>query len=210
MPPRKPRISSADRRKQLLNAARALFARRGFRGTTTKQIAERARVNEAVVFRHFRDKEAFYWAVLDDMVRDTPGRHQLEEAIAGPLRGASPAAEEKIFAELARSILERSRHDHGFNRLLLFSALENHRLSRKFFRIYIAEYCEVLASFIRSRIRARTYRPVDPLLAARSFVGMVYYHYLAQEILGGSSFHKFNETRAAKTIAQVWLRGVRR
>jgi TetR/AcrR family transcriptional regulator len=210
MPSRKPRVSASDRRKQLLPAARALFAERGFRGTTTKQIAERAGVNEAIVFRHFRNKEALYWAVLDEMVRGTPGRRQLEEAISGPLRGARRGSEEKIFTDLARGILERSRNDQGFNRLLLFSALENHRLSRKFFRVYIAEYCQVLASFIRSRIRGGVFRKMDALVAARSFVGMVYYHYLAQEILGGAAFHKFDEAQSARTMASIWLQGVRR
>lgn len=183
---------------------------RGFRGTTTRQIANRAGINETIVFRHFPDKEALYWAVLDDVVRGAPGRKQMEAAIAGPLRKASKHQEEEIFAELARGILERSRHDHGLNRLLLYSALESHRLSRKFFRVYIAEYSRVLAGFVRSRIREGRFRKMDPLVAARGFVGMVYYHYLSQEILGGSAFFKFNDARAAETLAQIWLQGVRK
>ncbi len=143
------------------------------------------------------------------MVRGDPGRREMESAIAGPLLVRNPPAKKKYFAEIARNILKRSREDHGFNRLLLFSALENHKLARKFFRVYIAEYCQVLAGFIRSRIRTGAFRKIDPLLAARGFVGMVYYHYLAQEILGGASFHKFNEAAAARTMARVWLHGVR-
>ena len=47
------RLPAPDRRRQILAVAMELFARRGFRGTTTRQIAERAGVNEAIVFRHF-------------------------------------------------------------------------------------------------------------------------------------------------------------
>jgi AcrR family transcriptional regulator len=209
-PARRPRVAFADRRKQILSVARSLFALRGFRGTTTKQIANRAGINETIVFRHFPSKEALYWAVLDDVVRGAPGRKQMEAAIAGPLRNAGERQEEQIFIDLARGILERSRHDHGLNRLLLFSALESHRLSRKFFRVYIAEYSRVLSQFIRSRIRAGSFRQMDPLVAARGFVGMVYYHYLAQEILGGAAFQKINDAHAAETLTRIWLQGVRR
>ena len=47
------RYSSADRREQILGVATGLFAQQGFRGTTTKLIADRAGVTEALIFRHF-------------------------------------------------------------------------------------------------------------------------------------------------------------
>ena len=58
------RHSAADRRQQILQAAMGLFARRGFNGTTTREIARRARVNEAIIFRHFPSKEDLYLMTL--------------------------------------------------------------------------------------------------------------------------------------------------
>ncbi|PYX83549.1 MAG: TetR family transcriptional regulator, partial [Acidobacteria bacterium] len=63
------RLPAARRKEQILEVAASLFARRGFQGTTTRQIADAAAVNEAIVFRHFRSKEALYWGVLDSMCR---------------------------------------------------------------------------------------------------------------------------------------------
>jgi TetR/AcrR family transcriptional regulator len=40
-----------------------LFSQRGFRGTTTKEIAVAAGVSEAMVFRHFANKEVLYSAI---------------------------------------------------------------------------------------------------------------------------------------------------
>ena len=50
------------RRLQILRVAVRLFSQRGFRGTTTKEIAQAAGVSEAMVFRHFATKEELYAA----------------------------------------------------------------------------------------------------------------------------------------------------
>ena len=58
-------MSGADRQHQLLEVALNAFSRRGFKGTTTKEIASAAGVAEAVIFQHFPSKEALYSAVLE-------------------------------------------------------------------------------------------------------------------------------------------------
>jgi len=61
----RPRLSSDDRRRQLLGHAIALFSRHGFSGTRTKDIAAACGVSEAILFRHFATKEDLYHAILD-------------------------------------------------------------------------------------------------------------------------------------------------
>ena len=78
------RIPGSDRRRQILAVAAELFARRGFRGTTTRQIAERAGINEAILFRHFPRKEDLYWAILDCKCRGRGGRERLEAELRAP------------------------------------------------------------------------------------------------------------------------------
>jgi AcrR family transcriptional regulator len=50
------RLDSDERRKAIVAAAVPLFARKGFAGTTTKELAETARISEALLFRHFPAK----------------------------------------------------------------------------------------------------------------------------------------------------------
>lgn len=55
---------SADRRRQaILDAALPLFAAHGVRGVTTRQIAEASGVSEALLYKHFKSKEALYGAL---------------------------------------------------------------------------------------------------------------------------------------------------
>jgi AcrR family transcriptional regulator len=58
------RLDNEGRRRGIVEAALPLFARKGFAGTTTKEIAEAARVSEALVFKHFPSKAALYEEIL--------------------------------------------------------------------------------------------------------------------------------------------------
>ncbi len=63
------RMTSAERREQLIGVARGLFARRGFEGTSVEEIAAKAQVSKPVVYEHFGGKEGLYAVVVDREVR---------------------------------------------------------------------------------------------------------------------------------------------
>lgn len=197
-----PRFSAQDRRQQIMQVAMGLFARQGFNGTTTRQIAQQAGVNEAIVFRHFPCKEDLYWSVIADKCRVGERRRRLEDQLR------EGGEDRQLLQGIAEEILQRNWADPGMSRLLFFSALENHRLSHRFFRTYIAERYEALERYIRGRIRAGVFRRVDPLLAARGFLGMVVYHFLVQELFGGKRYQKFDPRQVAATLTDIWLEGM--
>jgi AcrR family transcriptional regulator len=60
----KRRISSEARREKIIEAAQRVFADKGFHGTTTRELAGEACVSEALLFKHFPNKEAIYKAML--------------------------------------------------------------------------------------------------------------------------------------------------
>src|SRR5471030_1095650 len=62
-------LSPAGTSDRIIAAAGAVFAERGFRSTTIRQITTRAGVNLAAVNYHFRDKEALYAQVLREAKR---------------------------------------------------------------------------------------------------------------------------------------------
>lgn len=193
------RLRAADRRKQILEVATRLFARQGFRGTTTRQVADAARVNEALIFRHFPTKDDLYWGVLNEKVRSQGAHKELSRR----LEGSKDLHE--LFTALAEDLLQR---DVTLSRLLWFSALENHRLAGRFFKTYVAKYYEELAEHVRLHQSRGEFRKVDPLLAARGFLGMVAYHFLIQELFGAKRYQKFDCHKVSETMADIWLTGV--
>src|SRR5229473_117413 len=58
------RLDGDERRKAIVTAAVPLFARNGFAGTTTRELAEAAGISEALLFRHFPSKQLLYREIL--------------------------------------------------------------------------------------------------------------------------------------------------
>ncbi len=196
------RLPAAGRRQQILNVAIRLFARRGYQGTTTRLIAERAGVNEALLFRHFPSKEDLYWAVIEHKIESArPGEHLRAVLTSG-------GTDLEVLSELAAEILERRSRDQALSRLLLYSALEKHTLSQRFFRTYVASYYEILSEYIRKRMDEGKFRRVNELLAARAFLGMVIYHSWVQDLYGGKRYQNFDIKEVSRTMAEIWLAGM--
>jgi AcrR family transcriptional regulator len=198
-------MTADERRERLLSAALDLFSRQGYAGTTTKQIALKAGVTEAIVFRHFPNKEELYWAVIEGQCALHNGRTRAQKL----LQGDQHTDDFEVFAAFGADILARNTERQHLPRLLLYSALEDHKLSHRFFRTYISEYYEVVAERIRERVRAGKFRDVDPLLAARSFVGMFFYHFLLQELFGAKKVQQFDPVEVSRTLTGIWLQGIR-
>lgn len=59
------RMTGSERRHQLIDVARSLFAERGYEGTSIEEIAQRAHVSKPVVYEHFGGKEGLYAVVVD-------------------------------------------------------------------------------------------------------------------------------------------------
>ncbi len=57
------KLSSEERREAIIRAVRRVFAEKGFHGTTTRELAESAGVSEALLFKHFPNKEELYLAM---------------------------------------------------------------------------------------------------------------------------------------------------
>ena len=193
------RIPAGERRQQILDLATELFARQGYQGTTTRQIAQQVHVNEAIIFRHFATKEELYWAVIENQIRIRAGRARLEARLT------AGGSDHDVLTAIAEELLGR---DVTLSRLLLYTALENHELTHRFFRTHIAQYLELLADFIRRGIAEGRFRDVDPLLAARGFLGMIVYHFQIQELFGGKRVETFDPHHVSETLVDLWLHGM--
>jgi AcrR family transcriptional regulator len=192
------RTSSRQRQASLIAAAASLFARKGFNGTTTKEIARAAGVSEALVFKHFPNKQALYGAILAEKVTVNELLEALEEA-------TSQRDDRRVF-DLIAGYRIRPGVDSTLLRLLLFSALEAHALSDMFFTQHHKVLYEHLAKYIEARIAEGAFRTVDPLLAARAFIGMVVHHRLLHEIFGVPMHRSHRAT--VETYVDLFLKGL--
>src|SRR5262245_35087832 len=166
------RMAAGDRRQQIIEVAVRLFSQKGFRGTTTKEIAMAAGVNEAIIFRHFATKSELYAAIIDRKANSAE-MQSLQRALSEAMERSD---DRQVFETLALHVLEFHESDDTAMRLLLYSALEGHELAEMITRNYISKTHQQLAEYVKTRIAAGVFRRVDPCTAVRGFMGMVIGH----------------------------------
>jgi AcrR family transcriptional regulator len=199
------RMAGEERRLQILRVAMRLFSQRGFRGTTTKEIALAAGVSEAMVFRHFATKEALYSAILDH-------KACLHDEM-DPLQIVAEAVKQKddtgVFAGIALNALNRHDRDPEFQRLLLYSALEEHELAQMFWDKFVRRVYRSLSAYIRQRQREGAMVVLEPAVMIRAFIGMVMHHSLNNNLWDRKrSLLRISNEAAARKFAQILLSGV--
>lgn len=99
---RPPRRNVAGR-SNILTVARRLFMTRGYRGVSTREIAEAVGVTQPALYHHFGGKEALYVAVLEDELQE------LSQVMRQAARPGGSAVDH--LAAMATAISERSEHD---------------------------------------------------------------------------------------------------
>lgn len=80
------RMTGQERREQLLDVGRSIFAARGFDAASIEEIAQRAKITKPVVYEHFGGKEGLYAVIVDREVQVLLGR------ISGALDADHPRA----------------------------------------------------------------------------------------------------------------------
>jgi AcrR family transcriptional regulator len=210
-----------DRRLQIVQVALRLFSERGFRGTTTKEIAQAAGVSEAIIFRHFATKDDLYTAIIDykgcggagaSAAAGRPEQPAVIDEVRGCVAEAMEASDDlAVFQNVALHMLEHHQGDPDFLRLLMYVALENHSLGQVFWDKNVRVLYELLGGYVRRRQREGAFRDVEPYAAVRVFLGSVIHHSLVNLLWDKDParriFRVTNE-EAARQFAEILLRGV--
>lgn len=199
------RMTAEDRKLQILRVAVGLFSKKGFGGTTTKEIAQAAGVSEAMVFRHYATKDELYSAILDHKACSGDSMNP-EALVCEALKEKNDRA---VFETLALGALTHHDRDPEFQRLLLHSALEGHELAQMFFEKFVLRVYSLLAGYITERQKDGAMVTMDPKIVIRAFIGMVVHHSLNNNLWDPQ--HRLlnvSNEEAAKHFADILLNGI--
>jgi len=155
-------VDSAD----IYAAAIALFCERGFGGTTTRQIADRAGVNEVTLFRRFGSKAALMEAAITDALANAPF-------------GQVPASDD-VKGDLTKVVREylATYQEHGGLALTLFSQLPHHPELHGITPV-LMENLKAVSTLLGLHQEAGRLRPGDPgrfaveLIAPLAMIGFM-------------------------------------
>ena len=202
------RMSGDERRSQILQVAIGLFSKKGFSGTTTKEIARIAGVSEAMVFRHFATKSELYHAILDHKACEGGNPNPFEWA--GEAMAKKDDAE--VFYRLILNALNHHEQDPEFMRLLFHSALEGHELADMFVKQNIVPLYEFLSDYIAGRQKDGAIRKdIEPRVIIRAFVGMMIHHSLNNTLWDPKRrLLNISNEKAARSFAEILLNGIKK
>src|SRR6184192_4135585 len=146
------RLDSDERRQAIVDTAVPLFARKGFAGTTTRELAEAAGISEALLFRHFPSKQLLYREILQQV--GCQGDPALEQLASLPASAATLVCMVRFMVRrfVAGSDVDRADLDPRL-RLVLHSCLEDGDYARELFET-VAE--RVVPLFVDSMAAAVT------------------------------------------------------
>lgn len=164
-------LQAQERRGQLIDTARRLFAEKGVENTTIKDIADGAGVAQGLLYHYFRGKDELFWAIIardnpfsmmSELLAhagDRPTREVLVEAATRMYALVTERAE--TFRIVAREVTTRPEMQQGF-------------------KVVQALAMGLFTGYLEKRIAAGELRPHNPDVSARMLVGS----FIAGYVLG--------------------------
>src|ERR1700744_2450603 len=187
-----------ETRARILAAARAIFERNGTRGTTTREVAERAGVNEATLFRHFGSKAALIGAMREDAC----GVEGIRNLLTG-LDGVD-------IAEDLRAVAHHGLRVMANQRALLCISLAEDAIEGGVADFDTPEWRgptqvqDIMTEYFAARV-AEGRLGGDPAVLARYFMGMMFQLVVARKLWGNDRL----ENGTIDAIVDVFLNGVK-
>ncbi|SDT59561.1 DNA-binding transcriptional regulator, AcrR family [Jiangella sp. DSM 45060] len=161
--PSRVRMTGKQRREQLLDVGRALFAERGYDGTSIEEIAARAGVSKPVVYEHFGGKEGLYAVVVDREME------LLLDRITTAL--ATPAHPRVILERAALALLDYIEMSTDGFRILVRDSPVAH--STGGFASLISDAASQVEHILAAQFKARGIATKHAPMYAQMLVGMV-------------------------------------
>ncbi len=184
-----PRLRNRPAREQaLLHAASALFAARGYDGTTTRDIAAAASCAEGLIHRYFGGKEG----LLRKLIRSQISQQEAE------LRSGLPLADdlEEECAQLVNWGIERSWLDRDLLRMLVPLALSDSAIGGEIKATGVAQYIDILVHRLtRAGHESHSSEQLDDL--ARTIAGLSLTFGFMLPALFGQNRHRARKTALA-------------
>jgi AcrR family transcriptional regulator len=202
---RKERLTKV-RSAQILDAALKVFAKKGYRGATIREIASEAGVAEGTIYNYFPSKK--------DLLISIPGQ-----------LGALPMT---AMADMALKVAQPdAKYYEGFLRTVLSQGMKRLAENKDFLRVLLSTlpsmdeetleeyikrtplyFSEVLEGFLETGIKRGVFREMNTAIVARAFIGVFIIHILIQEMLPPEILPHIDYDEVAEEVVRLFLYGV--
>lgn len=174
-----PRLSSNERRQAIVEAVRAVFAEKGFEGTTTRNLAAAAGVSEALLYKHFPSKQSLYTAMLEACA-EGPAFAEFNRILA--LEPSASTLVVMVYFTVSYYVLGRGEDGNRWttNRLLVRSLLGDSEFVRLTHKKFARAWIKKFEACMKAASAAGELQQQPPL---RSDLGFWFVHHIAFSLM---------------------------
>ena len=162
-----------DTRTTILNAAVQVFSQHGFRGSTTRRIADAASVNEVTIFRYFGSKEA----LLQEAIKGAEGN-----AFTNPLPD-DPVDPAKELTSWCTAVIAHVRDRSSMIRKCMSEIEERPELRDNAMEAPVRATNELCAYFGKLREKGFTTDEFDPTVASNMLIGSLFHDAMGRQMM---------------------------
>lgn len=174
-----------------------LFSRQGFKGTSTRDIAQLAGVNEATLFRYFARKADLFWAAAESRLNRLKLGRELQKGLA------SDRDPDVIVPMLATFMVENMSEHPELMRLLYVARFELPGADQVF-REHLGPIFDAVQAYFSRCAAKGLIGDLDPTVATLGLAGAVGAHLNLHQLFTGSD-EPWDAQNAAPVYAQLWL-----
>lgn len=188
-----------DSRQLILDAALMLFSEKGFSGTTTREISQRAGFAEGTVFRYFPTKKDILIALAKP-----PALEELQKVMESlPNRD-----EEENLRRILENRLTTIAKNKNLIKVIITEAQFHEEIKEHLFQNVGAHVLGVLAGYVEKRMEDGAFRKADPLIVTRILVGMMASLALSENFLLMEDFDEKKRQVYLEEIIHIFLHGI--
>ncbi|MDJ0553221.1 MAG: TetR/AcrR family transcriptional regulator [Microcoleaceae cyanobacterium MO_207.B10] len=191
--------SETQTRTRILKAAQKLFARHGYDGTTTRDLAQEAGVAEGTLFRHFTNKKA----ILIELATDG-----WVDILTDLLTELSEMSSYKAVAQVMRRRMLNISHNSDMMKVCFLEAQFHPDLRDKIQSEVIVKMTDVAEAFFETAMEKGVYRRMNSKIVARVFLGMFAIAGFSQQTLLEPNASPQAMQEMAEGLADIFLNGV--
>ena len=181
---------------QILQGAMQEFLARGYAGTSMEKVAAAAGVSKPTVYSHFKDKEALFQALIEN----------LGEKKFNSIFGSEPLAGEPktVLRNLAEETFKKFEDEEftAFMRVLMGESGRFPELAKTCTFNLFKPVSEVVCQYIASHPELKI---SDPEAATSLFIGTLVYYHISQNILHSKEVMPIDRSRVVDNLMEMML-----
>jgi AcrR family transcriptional regulator len=192
-------VKNSTQKDAILAAASQLFARQGYHGTSTREIARLADVSENTIFRHFERKEDLFWSALRTRCSAIKLRREMVEGMS------EGVALEIVLPKIIEFLTDILNYSPELLRLIAVAMLEMQWKADLFCDECLAPAFNAISKYLGTVVANGKVRKVDPTMVTAAMTTMVLvYPWMSRHSSPDES--RFPDSRAAeRAYTAFWL-----